>query len=148
MSFLKNSTKTIMAITIAIFILSSGLALPALAQTPTAAPPKTPPNFHINANSICSTLKPGAKETVIITIASQTKFSGRVFLSAQPNKERVFVNLPASILLPKGATSVTTKLTIAAGPKATPGVYHILVTAQSGLLIHTITVNLRVVKAP
>ena len=148
MLFLKNSTKTIMAITIAIFILSSGLALPALASTPTATPPKTPPNFHINANSISSTLKPGAKETVIITIASQTKFSGKVFLSAQPNKERVFVNLPASIVLPKGATSVTTKLTIAAGPKALPGIYKILVTATSGLLTHTITIDLKVVKAP
>ena len=56
--------------------------------------------------------------------------------------------MPTSILLPKGATSVTTKLTIAAGPKATPGLYHVLVTATSGLLTHTITVNLRVVKAP
>jgi len=148
MAFLKNQTKTIIAITIAIFILSTGLALPALAQTSTAAPTKTQPNFHINANPISSTLKPGTKETVIITIASQTKFSGRVFLSAQPNKERVFVNLPASIVLPKGATSVTTKLTIAAGPKATPGLYQVLVTATSGSLTHTITLNLRVVKAP
>jgi hypothetical protein len=124
------------------------VALPALAQTSTAAPTKPHPNFHINANPISSTLKPGTKETVIITIASQTKFSGRVFLSAQPNKERVFVNLPASIVLPKGATSVTTKLTIAAGPKATPGLYQVLVTATSGSLTHTITLNLRVVKAP
>jgi hypothetical protein len=148
MSFLKSSTKTIMAITIAVFILSSGIALPALAQTTTAVPHKNPPNFHINANPVCSTLKPGTKETVIITIASQTKFTGRVFLSAQPNKERVFVNLPASIVLPKDVTSVTTKLTIAAGPKATPGLYQVLVTATSGSLTHTITLNLRVVKAP
>ena len=148
MTFLKTPTKTIIAITIAIFILSSGLALPALAQTSTAAPAKTPTNFHINANPISSNLKPGTKETVIITIASQTKFSGRVFLSAQPNKERVFVNLPASIELPKGATSITTKLTITAGPKATPGLYQVLVTATSGSLTHTITLNLRVVKAP
>jgi len=148
MAFLKTSTKTIVAITIAIFILSSGIMLPALAQTPTATPAKTPPNFHIDANPISSTLKPGTKETVIITIASQTKFSGRVFLSAQPNKERVFVNLPTSIVLPKGATSVTTKLTITAGPKATPGLYKILVTATSGSLTHTITVDLKVVKAP
>ena len=147
MSLLKTP-KTIIAITIALFILSSGLALPALAQTTTAAPAKTPPNFHIVANPIASTLKPGAKETVTITIASQTKFSGSVFLSAQPNKERVFVNLPASIVLPKGATSVTTKLTIAAGPKALPGIYKILVTATSGLLTHTITIDLKVVKAP
>ena len=74
-----------MVVTIALFILSSGLALPALAQTSTAAPAKTPPNFHIIANQIGSTLKPGTKETVTITIASQTKFTGRVFLSAQPN---------------------------------------------------------------
>jgi hypothetical protein len=151
MSFLKNSTKTIMAITIALFILSSGLALPALALTSTAAPAppvKTPSNFHIVANPTSSTLKPGTKETVTITIASQTKFSGRVFLSAQPNKERVFVNLPASIVLPKGATSVTTKLTIAAGPRAVPGFYQVLVTATSGSLTHTITLNLRVVRAP
>ncbi len=148
MALLKNSTKTIIAITIAIFILSSGIALPALAQTSTAAPTKTPPNFHIIANPISSTLKPGTKETVIITIASQTKFSGRVFLSAQPNKARVFVNLPASIVLPKGATSVITKLIITAGPKATPGIYKILVTATSGSLTHTITVDLRVVKTP
>lgn len=148
MSFLKSSTKAIMAITIAVFILSSGLALPALAQTTTAVQHKTPPNFHINANPVCSTLKPGTKEIVLITIASQTKFTGRVFLSAQPNKERVFVNLPALIVLPKDATSVTTKLTIAAGPKATPGLYHVLVTATSGSLTHTITLNLRVVKAP
>jgi hypothetical protein len=149
MSFLKNQTKTIMAVTIALFILSSGLALPALAQTTTTAPTTKPhPNFHINANPACSTLKPGTKETVIITIASQTKFSGRLFLSAQPNKERVFVNMPASIVLPKDATSVTTKLTIAAGPKATPGLYQVLVTATSGSLTHTITLNLRVVRAP
>ena len=147
MSFLKNRTQTIIAITIALFILSSALALPALAQTTTAAPVKTPPNFHIVANPINSALKPGTKETVTITIASQTKFSGRVFLSAQPNKARVFVNLPASIVLPKGATSVTTKLTIAAGPYAAPGLYHVLVTATSGSLTHTITVNL-VVKSP
>jgi hypothetical protein len=148
MAFLKNQTKTIIAITIAIFILSSGLALPALAQASIAPPTKTHPNFHINANPISSTLKSGTKETVIITIASQTKFSGRVFLSAQPNKERVFVNLPDSILLPKGATSVTTKLTIAAEPRAAPGLYKILVTATSGSLTHTITLHLRVVKAP
>jgi hypothetical protein len=68
-----------MAITIVIFILSLGLALSALAQTSTAAPTKTPPNFHTNANPVASTLKPGTKETVIITIASQTKFARRVF---------------------------------------------------------------------
>ena len=148
MTFLKISTKTIIAITIAFFVLSSGLVLPALAQTSIATPAKTSPNFHITANPISSTLKPGTKETVIITIASQTKFTGRVFLSAQPNKERVFVNLPDSIMLPKGATSVTAKLTIAAGPKAIPGPYKILVTATSGSLTHTITVNLKVVNAP
>jgi hypothetical protein len=148
MPFLKIPNKTIIVTLIALFILSSGLALPAIAQTSTAAPAKTPPNFHINANPVCSTLKPGMKEIVLITIASQTKFTGRVFLSAQPNKERVFVNLPASIVLPKDATSVTTKLTIAAGPKATPGLYHVLVTATSGSLTHTITLNLRVVRAP
>ena len=118
------------------------------AQTTAVKPAKTPPNFHIIANPNSSILKPGSKETVIITIASQTKFTGRVFLSAQPNKERVFVNLPASIVLSKGATSVTTKLIIAAGPKATPGLYQVLVTATSGSLTHTITLNLRVVKAP
>jgi len=69
-------------------------------------------------------------------------------LSVQPNKARVFVNLPASIVLPKGATSVATKLTITAGPKATAGLYQVLVTATSGSLTHTITLNLRVVKAP
>jgi uncharacterized membrane protein len=148
MSFLKLQTKTIMAITIAFFVLSSGLALPALAESSTVAPTKTQANFHIVANAVSLTLKPGTKETVMITIASQTKFTGRVFLSAQPNKERVFVNLPASIMLPKGATSVTTKLTIAAGPKATPGLYQVLITATSGSLTHTITLHLRVVKAP
>ena len=148
MSFLKHQTKTIVAITIAFFVLSSGLALPALAQNPTVATPapaKISPNFHIIANPSSSTLKPGTKETVTITIASQTKFSGRVFLSAQPNKARIFDTLPASIILPKGATSITTKLTIAAGPKATPGVYQVLVTATSGSLTHTIIVHLRVV---
>jgi hypothetical protein len=148
MSFLKLQTKTIVAITIAFFVLSSGLALPALAQSPTAATPvptKILPNFHLIANPASSTLKPGTKETVTITIASQTKFSGRVFLSAQPNKARIFDNLPASILLPKGATSVTTKLTITAGPRATPGLYQVLVTATSGSLIHTIIVHVRVV---
>jgi len=148
MTFLKTSTKTIIAITIAFFILSSVLTLPALAQTTTATPAKTLSNFHLLANPNSLTLKPGTKETVIITIASETKFTGRVFLSAQPNKARVFVNLPASIVLPKGATSVTTKLTITAGPKATPGPYKILVTATSGSLTHTITVNLKVVTAP
>jgi hypothetical protein len=148
MLFLRNPTKTIMAIAITLFILSSGLALPAFAQTPTAIQTKTPPNFHIIATPICSTLKPGTRETVIITIASQTKFSGTVILTAQPNKERVFVNLPASIALPKGATSVTTKLTIAAGSRVMPGFYQVLVTATSGSLTHTITVNLRVVKLP
>ena len=148
MTFLKTSNKTIITITLAIFILSSILTLPALAQTTTATPAKTPPNFHIIANPSDSTLKPGTKETVIITIASQTKFTGKVFLSAQPNKARLFVNLPASILLPKGATSVTTKLTITAGPKATPGPYKVLVTATSGSLTHTITVNIKVVTAP
>ena len=148
MTFLKIPSKTIIAITIAVFILSSGLALPVLAQTSTAAPSKTPPNFHIIANPTSSTLKPGNKETVIITIASQTKFTGRVFLSAQPNKARVFLNLPGSIMLPKGATSVTTKLTITAGPKAIPGPYKVLITATSGSLTHIITVNLRVVNAP
>ena len=148
MTFLKTSTKTIIAITIAFFILSSVLTLPALAQTTTATPAKTLSNFHLLANPNSLTLKPGTKETVIITIASETKFTGRVFLSAQPNKARVFVNLPASIVLPKGATSVTTKLTITVGPKATLGLYKILVTATSGSLTHTITVNLKVVKAP
>ena len=146
MTSLKLPTITIMAITIMILVISSGLALPALAQTSTAEPAKTPPNFHIVANPISLTLNAGTKQTVTITIASQTKFTGRVFLSAQPNKARVFVNLPASIMLPKGATSVTTKLTITAGPKAAPGLYKILVTATSGSLTHTITVNLRVVR--
>jgi hypothetical protein len=145
---LKLQNKTIVAITIAFFVLSSGLALPALAQSSpaaTAVPAKISPNFHIIANPASSTLKPGTKETVIITIASQTKFSGRVFLSAQPNKARIFDCLPASIVLPKGATSVTTKLTITAGPKATPGLYQVLVTATSGSLTHTVIVHLRVV---
>jgi hypothetical protein len=145
MTVLKLQTKTIIALTIAFFVLSSGLALPALAQSSTVITPKISPNFHIIANPSSSTLKPGTKETVTITIASQTKFSGRVFLSAQPNKARIFDSLPASIVLPKGATSVTTKLTIAAGIKAVPGAYKILVTATSGSLTHTIIVNLRVV---
>jgi len=149
MTILKQSTKTLTAIAIAVFVICSALALPALAQTPTSTSKPTPaPNFHITADPTSLTIVAGTKHTVAITLASQTKFAGKVLTSAQTSNVGIVAKMPPAVLFQKGTTSVTTTLTIAVSAKTLPGHYKVLVAAMGGPLSHSVVIDVKVISKP
>ena len=147
MTILKQSTKTLTAIAIAVFVICSALALPALAQTPTSTSKPTP-NFHITADPTSLTIVAGTKHTVAITLASQTKFAGKVLTSAQTSNVGIVAKMPPAVLFQKGTTSVTTTLTIAVSAKTLPGHYKVLVAAMGGPLSHSVVIDVKVISKP
>jgi uncharacterized membrane protein len=103
----------------------------------------TGPDFRMSASPFTVTLKQGATAQSTIKLTSILGFQGTVFLSAFSygvnaviDKTQVFLN---------STISPTVTLTITAPVSAQPGGYYTYVQGNSGILIHSASVNVNVI---
>jgi PKD repeat protein len=107
------------------------------------------PDFAISPNPATLTLPPETSTTTTITLTSISGFTGTVSLNATitpTGKQGPFVTLSTTSVTITPGTPITVLLTVTAKGSTPLGSYTIILTATSGDLSHTITIQVTVTK--
>ncbi|HEX9197633.1 MAG TPA: hypothetical protein VF906_07555 [Candidatus Bathyarchaeia archaeon] len=102
------------------------------------------PDFSISANPSSLTVSQSSSTTSTITLTSMNGFSGAVSLSTSISPSGPKTSLSSSTLTLTSGGSATSILSIRALHKTNLGTYTITVTATSGSVSHSTTINLTV----
>ncbi|MCW0202647.1 alkaline phosphatase family protein [Rhodanobacter thiooxydans] len=102
------------------------------------------PDFGVLTSPTSVGVSQGAQAASTVTVSGSSGFNSAVTLSASGLPSGVTATFSPASLMPSSSGSVTSTLTLSAGPSAAVGSATVTVTAVAGSLVHNSTINLTV----
>jgi len=104
-------------------------------------------DFAVATSSFSLIVPQGGYVSATVAVTSLASFTGNVSISTSATLAYIGVTAtPSSVVLAQGGSSITT-LAISVSPLATTGIYTVTVTGASGLITHSLNIQVRVTSA-